>query len=344
MKKIDYHCHFSGSLSPKFLSTITKGRSVTIPKFGHNWKNNFDLFFETYNQIQFSTKSKNPLQQDYLYTEGSKDICLAYIKEGVDEFHLRIGPRKNLEESIRRIVCTSVGFKKAEIDHKKGVVGKIMLTLIHDQDGQFFNMDEKCLRELLGYLNSHPEIADRIVGFDFSGPEKNFDKTTLFVLLQVLCYYNMEHGNRFEIAIHAGEYIDSLNSIDQLSYIDTLLDYKIHRISHGTVLWLDPSLMDKDRAREIKFCQNKILAKLAEKKIHLEICPTANKILSPLKSQVDVPLSLFEEMGIRYSINTDNKTIFNTTLEKEWGYFPSNIHNPFETAVKGSKITSLSPK
>lgn len=345
MKKIDYHCHFSGSLSGAFLSKCPGGSGLAVPKYGHNWKENFNLFFSSYEKINSITKSDKPLQQIFLYTEGSKDICNGFINQGVDEFHLRIGPRKNLEETVRRIVSTTNGFKQAEAESKNGeAVGKIILTLIHDKDGHFFNVDEHSLRELLAYLRVHPSVGERVIGFDFSGPENKCDMEMLFTLLEYLCNYNKELTHPYEIAVHAGEYIDPINYLDQFKYLEKLLGYDITRLSHGTLLWLNPNLIDSSNTKLIEEYQNKLLSVLVKKKIHLEICPTANQLLSPLEKISDIPISKLNAMGINYSLSTDNKTLFNTTLQKELDYFPSDIAKPLETAVKGSKMTNLSPK
>lgn len=237
-----------------------------------------------------------------------------------------------------------VGFEKAERENGKQVVGKLMLTLIHDEFGHFTNVNSTTLGELLEYLRHNPDLSKRVVGFDFSGSEKNFDPTDLFGLLNIIVDFNKVNTPKYEIAVHAGEYVDRDNIHNRFEYLEELINSGIDRLSHGTLLWVDPQLIDNEQPRNISTRQIDILKMIAKKRIHLEICPTANTTLSPLKTQTDIPLSMLDGLGVIYSINTDNKTIFDTSLKKEWGYFPSNMHNPFETAVNGSKTTSLSPK
>lgn len=345
MKRIDYHCHFSGSLSANFLSERIPQSELYSPIFTPDWEQNFQLFFQTYLGIQRATKSSDPISQTTLYESGAFDICSSYINEGVDEFHLRMGPRVDLTETRRRLESTMAGFNRAEKRRGKDAVGKIVLTLIHDKTGKFFNTNADSLKQLLTHLEKSPEGSDRVIGFDFSGPEDNFDQKELFSLLEILTQHNRLAGCRkYEIAVHAGEYVDRINITNQFDYLDLLLTQDINRISHGTIIWLDPVLVDPKQAKEIQIRQQRLLTTLATKNIHLEICPTGNTLLSPLIKPTDIPLADFDRRGIRYSINTDNKTIFNTTLHKEWNYFSSNIANPFDTAVKGSNTTILSPK
>lgn len=345
MKKIDYHCHFSGSLSPLFLSQKTTNLSSLLPKFSSNWHKNFDLFFNTYAKIQAVTKSANPSKQTDLYISGSYDICSSYISDNVDEFHLRIGPRIDIKETCRRLTNTIKGFEEAEKQYQKQNVGKLILTLIHDRTSYFFNTNSQSLKILLTYLEDNPHVSERVIGFDFSGPEKNFEQKKLFNLLSIIADYNKsKKQKKYEIAVHAGEYVDEANISNQYDYLDSLIKRGVDRLSHGTIIWLDPNLINRKFPEVIFNRQQILIDQLAKQGVHIEICPTANKLLSPLRTQKDIPLSVFEKKGIRYSINTDNKTIFDTSLKKEWNYFPSNITNPFKATVKGSKIVSLFPK
>lgn len=73
------------------------------------------------------------------------------------------------------------------------------------------------------------------------------------------------------------------------------------RIGHGIALEQDPELMR---------C-------FAREGIGVEMCPTSNFQTKAVSSWNRYPLKRFVEAGIKVSVNTDNRTVSNTTLTKE---------------------------
>ncbi len=94
--------------------------------------------------------------------------------------------------------------------------------------------------------------------------------------------------------IHSGE-TGSLENV-KLAY-----EYGASRIGHGIALSKDPGLM---RA-------------FAEAGIGVEMCPTSNFQTKAAEGWENYPLPAFLEAGIAVSINTDNRTVSNTTLTRE---------------------------
>ncbi|HSV95160.1 MAG TPA: hypothetical protein VLH94_04300 [Spirochaetia bacterium] len=323
----DGHCHYSGSLSRQYLQNRIdflfphQGIPVSnfLPQFTLNWEKNFKQFFDSYQKVQLLTQSAIPEEQYQLYSSGAYDICKNYILEGVSSFDLRAGPKLKLSGTVDRLSAMIEGFNNAENEFNTSKKARLILTLIHDQKGKFTNVNISSLTELLAYLDTNKKIANRVIGFDFSGPEICIDSHMFFSLLNLIEKYNSndEHLKKYIITIHAGEYSDKDTIFPRLSFIDQLLNHKINRISHGTILWLNPSLINTDKQKEIETYQNRLLNKIADKNIILEICPTSNLLLSPLKKISDIPFQKFNKLGIKYTINTDNKTLIGTNLSRE---------------------------
>lgn len=322
----DGHCHYTGSLSKGYLEARLKvlfpnqDTPLTnyIPQFSSDWKMNYQEFFASYQKIQNITKSSDRKEQYQLYASGAYDICRNNLSENINSFDLRVGPKLDLNATINRISAMTEGFAKAENEVGKAAVGRFILTLIHDENGKFINVTSESLSELIHHLSSNPKNSHRILGFDFSGPEKRVDTKMVFTLLNIIENSNTKRpsNQKYLITFHAGEYVNQ-NIIRQFNYLDKILDHQINRLSHGTILWLKPILLDPQNPSRIEKWQNHLLKKLIDKNITLEICPTANLLLSPLQSINDIPFSKFTQMGLQYSINTDNKTILNTTLSQE---------------------------
>lgn len=56
---------------------------------------------------------------------------------------------------------------------------------------------------------------------------------------------------------------------------------------------------------------------LAARKIGIEMCPISNLQTKAVQSTAEYPLREFLDAGLRVTINTDNRTVSNTTLTKE---------------------------
>lgn len=106
-----------------------------------------------------------------------------------------------------------------------------------------------------------------------------------------------EYANKLKVpfTIHAGE-------AGTYKDIDEAISYKAKRIGHGI------------KAIE----NNNTISKIIENNISLEICPTSNIQTNVIKSRKKHPIKELINKGIKVTINTDNRTVSNTSLEKEY--------------------------
>ncbi len=114
--------------------------------------------------------------------------------------------------------------------------------------------------------------------------------------------------------IHAGE-ADGKNSII------SALDFKTTRLGHGIRINEDNSLVDE----------------IIQKKVLLEICPTSNIQTNVVDKYDDHPVKSYYDKGILVSINTDNRTVSNTTLTSEYKYLMDNLDFSLEDIIKTNK-------
>ena len=95
--------------------------------------------------------------------------------------------------------------------------------------------------------------------------------------------------------LHAGEAAGAES-------IRSALDFGAVRIGHGIHAIDDPALMEE----------------LAERKVVLELCFSSNLQTKAAASPETYPLVLFHERGLCTTVNTDNMTVSDTTLQKEY--------------------------
>ena len=129
-----------------------------------------------------------------------------------------------------------------------------------------------------------------VAGFDMAGNEAGFpieDHIAAFRLVR-------EHG--IPCTSHAGEARGPESVWDTIRHLDVV------RIGHGVRSIEDPRLVDA----------------LVEKGIHLEVCPSSNVQTNVYDTLADHPVDRLRRAGISMGINTDSRTLSNTTLEREY--------------------------
>ena len=111
--------------------------------------------------------------------------------------------------------------------------------------------------------------------------------------------------------IHAGE-------ADGPSSINDAISFKASRIGHGI------------RAIE----DEKTIKKIINENILLEICPTSNVQTNAVKAYENHPIKKLFDLGCKVSINTDNRTVSNVTLTKEYELLNKYLNFSLDEIIK----------
>lgn len=138
-------------------------------------------------------------------------------------------------------------------------------------------------------------IADGLTGFDVAGQEAAYPDP-------------MIHGDAFDaaraaglgITIHAGEWGGA-------AQVRRALSVGPSRIAHGAPAAEDPTVMEDLIARDVT----------------LDLCPTSNVQASIYPTLSDHPLGRLHRAGVPVTLSTDDRTVSNLTLVREY----SNAHS-----------------
>lgn len=129
-----------------------------------------------------------------------------------------------------------------------------------------------------------------VVGFDLAGAEDNNPaKNHLAAFTRIL-------SNNVNVTIHAGEAFGPLSIHQALHYCGA------HRIGHGTRLKEDGELLNY----------------VNDHRIPLEICISSNVQTGVIRSIQEHPFKFYLDLGVRVTLNTDNRLITDTTASKEY--------------------------
>ncbi len=148
--------------------------------------------------------------------------------------------------------------------------------------GYSYNDNLKIVNLAKKYLNKG------VVAIDLAGDEKKYK------LKEYISLFEYAKSLNIPFTIHAGE----VDEIDLMSAINL----GARRIGHGVY-----SVVDE-----------KILTGIRKKDILLEICPTSNIQTNAFKTYQDHPIKKLYDLNIKINLSTDNMTVSNTTLEKEY--------------------------
>jgi adenosine deaminase len=128
-----------------------------------------------------------------------------------------------------------------------------------------------------------------VIGFDLAGAEYDHPAKHHREAFQLI------RNNNINCTIHAGEAYGP-ESIKQAIHV-----CGAHRIGHGCRLREDGDLLHY----------------VNDHRIPLECCPSSNVQTGAVKDLASHPLRLYYDLGLRVTVNTDNRLITDTTVSKE---------------------------
>lgn len=141
-----------------------------------------------------------------------------------------------------------------------------------------------------------------VVGFDLAGAEYDHPAKHHKSAFQLV------RDNNINCTIHAGEAYGP-ESIKQALHV-----CGAHRIGHGCRLREDGSLLHY----------------VNDHRIPLEVCPSSNVQTGAVRDLARHPLKLYYDLGLRVTINTDNRLVTDTTVSRELWVCHSRMRMPLE--------------
>lgn len=286
LPKVDLHYHLDGSISPTTLIEIASEENIKLPTFNLQ---------ELTRYIQAGESCKS--LKDYLTKFHIPQMCMqtatalrkiAYsaiadvAKHNVKYMEVRIAPYLHTKNglTIEEVVSGVLdGLIRAEKEF--GIIARVILICLRDHPIQK-NME--VIKTAGKFLN------DGVVGVDLAGNEANYPPLMSRQVFELAKNYNIP------ITIHAGEAAGVKN------IYDSIISLGATRIGHGIRLKDDPELVKliKDRG------------------ITLEMCPTSNIQTKSVDSWKEHPFREYYNKGILVTVNTDNTTVSNTNITREY--------------------------
>ena len=278
LPKVELHVHLDCCLSFKGLSRI----DPTIS--------------ESYYKKKFIGTSCSCLKDyircadtalEYMQTKEQLEIVIEdlfdqLVNDNVIYAEIRFAPLLHQKKGLSSKNVVEIVSNKTKIESEKsGIeVGLILCTLRH------FSVDQslQTVKLVKDFSNKN------VVGFDIAADEAGFP------IDNHIKSFQFARDNNIFCTAHAGEALGADSITNTLKYL------KPNRIGHGVRCIEDNSLIEK----------------IKKENIHLEICVTSNIVTKVFNNLKDHPVDFLLNKGISLSINTDGRTISDTTLNKEY--------------------------
>ncbi len=283
---IDLHLHFDGSLLPRTILELAEEQGISLPARDPD---ELKLFLTAPKDCrslnEYLEKFDLPLlvlQTREAIRRGMYTLLCSLKEQGMLYAEVRFAPQSHLKKGLTQEEVV----KAAVLGMQEAAAGsffkaQLILCCMRGADNQEAN--RKTIETAAAFLGRG------VAAVDLAGAEALFptaDFAELFV-------YAKELGVPY--TIHAGE-------ADGPESIKAALEFGAARIGHGV------------RARE----DEEVMRLLKERQIPLEMCPASNVQTKAVGSIRQHPVLEYLRLGLNVTVNTDNMTVSDTTIEQEY--------------------------
>ena len=279
---IDLHLHLDGSLSVKTVKELAALQNIEIPEDEAELLKLLRINDDCKDLTEYLEKFAFPGK--LLQTKEAIAISVYNLQEelkeqGLIHAEIRFAPQLHTLQGLSQREVI-----EAAIDglNRSDFSAELILCCMRGNDNHEANLETVKLAK--DYIGKGACCID-IAGAEALFPTENFED--LFALAREL---------EIPYTIHAGE-------ADGPKSVYKALEYGTKRLGHGVRSLEDPALIEK----------------IVAEGITLELCPTSNLHTCMFPTMEEYPLRKLMEAGVKVTINTDNMTVSNITLAKEFG-------------------------
>ena len=289
--KIDLHLHIDGSLSLPCFQTLASnvGLSITDAQIRKAVMAS-DTCRSLPEYLRCFELPTRLLQTEKALTLSTFDLIRNLEAQGLFYAELRFAPQHYTKQGLTQQQTVAAVLKGVDMAKKAGFhiqIGILLCMLVNGLPA-----DNQETAEL---AVAYKDIG--IAGLDLAGPESAVPMSEF----ESLFHFAYQSGLPF--TIHAGECGDYEN-------ISRAISFGARRIGHGCAA---------------RFSEN-CMRLLEKEQIILEMCPTSNVQTKAVPTLSEHPIRMFFDRGIAVTVNTDNMTVSNTTLDKEYALLKKQFH------------------
>jgi len=285
LPKTDLHVHLDGSLRLGTILELAEQERIELPakdpeglKRAMNLGQNCGSLVEYLKAFDVTLRV---LQTEEALYRAAFELAEDAARENVRYMEVRYAPMLHTRRGLRltRVVeAVLEGLRAAREEY--GIESNVILCGIRNVSPESsLEMAELCV----AYKGRG------VVGFDLAGAEYDHPAK------HHRAAFSLVRDNNINVTIHAGEAYGP-ESIHQAIHV-----CGAHRIGHGCRLREDGDLLHY----------------VNDHRVALECCPSSNVQTGAIRDVASHPLKLYKSLGLRVTVNTDNRLVTDTTVSKE---------------------------
>ena len=292
LAKTELHCHLDGSLSLPTIRQLAAMANIDLPASDEELKYHVTAPAHCENLLDYLEAFdyiRPLLQTKEALTLAAYDVAKQAALENVLYIEVRFAPELSMDQGLtvpETIDAVCEGLRQAQDEF--GITAKALVCGMRQSD-------QELTSSILAEAN---QVTDQdFVGFDFAGDEHHYPPQAIEALIQQVNSYNRP------MTLHAGECHCPANVTQSMAY-------GIKRNGHVTLLANEPELLKE-------FVKNGVTG---------ELCLTSNLQTKAATTVADFPYLKMKEAQAHISINTDNRTVSDTDLTKEYTLYHRHFH------------------
>jgi adenosine deaminase len=285
LPKTDLHVHLDGSLRLSTILELADRQKVDLPAHDedglrramHCGENTGSLV----EYLKAFDVTLRVMQTEDALTRIAYELAEDAARENVRYMEVRYAPLLHTRRGLRLTTVVEAvlsGLRAAQRDH--GIESNLILCGIR-------NISPESSLEMAQLAVAYKNRG--VVAFDLAGAEYDHPAKHHRAAFQLV------RDNNINVTIHAGEAYGP-ESIHQAIHV-----CGAHRIGHGCRLREDGDLLHY----------------VNDHRIALECCPSSNVQTGAVRDLHSHPLKLYHDLGLRVTVNTDNRLVTDTTVSKE---------------------------
>lgn len=293
--KIDLHLHLDGSLRPYTVWELAEEQKITLPVESKEELASLLQVSEDCQSLNEYLKCfdlpllvlQKPEALERVTFELIEDLAL----QGVTYAEIRFAPQLSIKSgmSIEEAVKAAIQGLKKGLTYYPAIQAGLILCYMRGAENQLLN------KETLMVAKKY--YGKEVLAVDLAGAEALFPTTGYEELFQE----TQKAGVPF--TIHAGE-------ADGAGSVRKAIEFGAKRIGHGI------------RAIE----DEHLIKQIIKENIVLEVCPISN-FHTKLATEISkYPIRELFDMGVHITINTDNRTVSHTSLDREYAFIKKYYH------------------
>ncbi len=287
LAKTELHCHLDGSISLKTIRCLAAMANRDLPQSDDDLKRLVTAPKDSKSLMDYLKTFdyiRPLLQTKEALSLAAYDVAKQASQENVIYIEVRFAPELSMDEGLSAsevVLAVLAGLQQAGDEF--GIVAKGLVCGMRQSPP---SLTQELFREIARLSEAG------LVGFDFAGNEHDFPPSDLVDLIR----YTQSLGR--PMTLHAGE-------CGCPHYISEAVELGIKRLGHVTAIHHQPA----------------ILAEVVKHQVTAELCLTSNLQTKAIGRIDDFPYLELKAAGAKITINTDNRTVSDTNLSKEYALF-----------------------